>query len=261
MDRTPQLLEQAYRAQLGIYAKFVLVLHMFNHEKKDIFFDLDHTIWDFDKNAEESLHELYFKYKFDNLFNQTSSTRFIEAYTINNHRLWGLYHHGKISKPELRKARFSDTFTELGVDPKLFPEQFEQEYLTICPQKTNLFPNAHETLSYLAEKYNLHLISNGFKEACETKLEKSNLGRYFKNIFISEVIGVNKPDPRIFHFALETANAQAQQSLMIGDNLDADIRGALNVGIDAIFFNPNVVEKPKDVSHMIIDLKELQAIL
>jgi putative hydrolase of the HAD superfamily len=261
MDRTPQLLEQAYRAQLGIYAKFVLVLHMFNHEKKDIFFDLDHTIWDFDKNAEESLHELYFKYKFDNLFNQASSTRFIETYTINNHRLWGLYHHGKISKPELRKARFSDTFTELGVDPKLFPEQFEQEYLTICPQKTNLFPNAHETLSYLAEKYNLHLISNGFKEACETKLEKSNLGRYFKNIFISEVIGVNKPDPRIFHFALETANAQAQQSLMIGDNLDADIRGALNVGIDAIFFNPNIVEKPKDVSHMIIDLKELQAIL
>ncbi|WP_293881469.1 YjjG family noncanonical pyrimidine nucleotidase [Sphingobacterium sp. UBA1498] len=234
---------------------------MFNQGKKDIFFDLDHTIWDFDKNAEESLHELYFKYKFDRLFNQESSTRFIETYTINNHRLWGLYHHGKISKPELRTARFADTFTELGVDPELFPEEFELEYLAICPQKTNLFPNAHETLTYLSDRYNLHLISNGFKEACETKLEKSDLRKYFKHIFISEVVGVNKPDPRIFQFAMATAFAQPQLSLMIGDNLDADIRGAVNVGMDAIFFNPTSAEKPEDVDHMIIDLKELQSIL
>lgn len=236
-------------------------MHMFNREKKDIFFDLDHTIWDFDKNAEESLHELYFKYKFDSLFDKESPTRFIETYTVNNHRLWGLYHHGKISKPELRKARFADTFTALGVDPELFPEEFELEYLAICPQKTNLFPHAHETLAYLDEKYNLHLISNGFKEACETKMKKSNLNKYFKNIFISEVVGVNKPDPRIFQFALETTGARAPQSLMVGDNLDTDIRGAMNVGMDAIFFNPNSVEKPEDVPHMIVDLKELQAIL
>lgn len=236
-------------------------MHMFNREKKDIFFDLDHTIWDFDKNAEESLHELYFKYKFDSLFDKESSTRFIETYTVNNHRLWGLYHHGKISKPELRKARFADTFTALGVDPELFPEEFELEYLAICPQKTNLFPHAHETLAYLDEKYNLHLISNGFKEACETKMKKSNLNKYFKNIFISEVVGVNKPDPRIFQFALKTTCAEAPQSLMVGDNLDADIRGAMNVGMDAIFFNPNRVEKPEDVPHMIVDLKELQSIL
>lgn len=234
---------------------------MFNREKKDIFFDLDHTIWDFDKNAEESLQELYFKYKFDSLFDKESPTRFIETYTINNHRLWGLYHHGKISKPELRKARFADTFTALGVDPELFPEEFELEYLAICPQKTNLFPHAHETLTYLNEKYNLHLISNGFKEACEIKMKKSNLNKYFKNIFISEVVGINKPDPRIFQFALETTGTQAPQSLMVGDNLDADIRGAMNVGMDAIFFNPNSVEKPEDVPHMIVDLKELQSIL
>lgn len=236
-------------------------MHMFNREKKDIFFDLDHTIWDFDKNAEESLHNLYFKYKFDSLFDKESPTRFIETYTVNNHRLWGLYHHGKISKPELRKARFADTFTALGVDPELFPEEFELEYLAICPQKTNLFPHAHETLAYLDEKYNLHLISNGFKEACETKMKKSNLNKYFKNIFISEVVGVNKPDPRIFQFALETTGAHVQQSLMIGDNLDADVRGAMNVGMDAIFFNPNSTEKPEDVPYMIVDLKELQAIL
>lgn len=239
----------------------MVYLHMFNQKKRDIFFDLDHTLWDFDKNAEETLHELYFKYKFDSLFDKESSTRFIETYTVNNHRLWGLYHHGKISKPELRKARFVDTFTALGVSPELFPEEFELEYLTICPQKTNLFPDAHETLAYLGEKYNLHLISNGFKEACETKLEKSNLKKYFKHVFISEVIGVNKPDPKIFRFALETAAAGAEASLMVGDNLDADIRGAMNAGIDAIFFNPNGYEKPDDVPHMVLGLQELQSIL
>ena len=88
---------------------------MFTH-KKDIFFDLDHTIWDFDKNAEETLHELYFKFKFDDLFNQKTADKFIETYTINNHRVWDLYHHGKIDKPTLRKMRFADTFIEMGVD-------------------------------------------------------------------------------------------------------------------------------------------------
>src|SRR5690606_40474595 len=91
---------------------------MFN-DKKHLFFDLDHTIWDFDKNAEETLHDLYFKYKFDDLFNIPTSDSFIETYTVNNHRVWGLYHHGKIDKPTLRYLRFADTFTQLGVDPSM----------------------------------------------------------------------------------------------------------------------------------------------
>ncbi|UIR55030.1 YjjG family noncanonical pyrimidine nucleotidase [Sphingobacterium sp. SRCM116780] len=234
---------------------------MFKNKKKDIFFDLDHTIWDFDKNAEETLHELYYQYQFDQLFQQPTSELFIQTYTVNNHRLWNLYHHGKIDKTELRRARFADTFTQLGVDPILFPKNFEEEYLFICPQKTNLFPHAHETLTYLYDQYNLHLISNGFKEACETKLATSDLNKYFKNVFISEVVGVNKPDPRIFHFAINQADARAYTSMMIGDNLDADVRGAMQVGMDAIFFNPTWAEKPQDIPHMITNLKELQSIL
>ncbi|MGA6117935.1 YjjG family noncanonical pyrimidine nucleotidase [Sphingobacterium anhuiense] len=234
---------------------------MFQQDKKDIFFDLDHTIWDFDKNAEETLDELFYHYKFDQLFQQESSAQFIQTYTVNNHRVWNLYHHGKIDKTELRRARFADTFTQLGVDPSLFPSSFEIEYLRMCPQKTNLFPHAHETLQYLYKNYNLHLISNGFKEACEVKLDKSDLNKYFKNIFISEVVGVNKPDPRIFNFALDKADAKIDNSIMIGDNIDADVRGAMNVGMDAIFFNPNQGEKPEDVIHMISNLKELQSIL
>ncbi|MDM1049857.1 YjjG family noncanonical pyrimidine nucleotidase [Sphingobacterium hotanense] len=230
---------------------------MFN-DKKHLFFDLDHTIWDFDKNAEETLHDLYFKYKFDDLFNIPTSDSFIETYTVNNHRVWGLYHHGKIDKPTLRYLRFADTFTQLGVDPSMFPTEFEEEYLAICPTKTNLFPNAHETLAYLKDKYTLHLISNGFKEACEKKLEHSKLSSYFNTIVISEIIGINKPDPRIFEHALQNGQALREQAVMIGDNIDADVRGAQNAGIEAIFFNPLEVEKPGDVNYMIKDLKELQ---
>jgi len=230
---------------------------MFTH-KKDIFFDLDHTIWDFDKNAEETLNDLYFKFKFDDLFQQKTADRFIEVYTKNNHRVWALYHHGKIDKPTLRKLRFADTFTELGVDPELFPKSFEEEYLEICPTKTNLFPHAIETLTYLQGKYKLHLISNGFKEACQSKLKHSNLNPYFKTIVISEIFGVNKPDPRIFEHALQNGKAEKEYSIMIGDNLDADVRGAQNVGLEAIFFNAVGAQKPNDIDHMIVDLKELQ---
>ena len=229
-------------------------------DKKDIFFDLDHTIWDFDRNAEETLHELYYRYDFDKLLNDVDSAGFINTYTRNNHRLWHLYHHGKIDKETLRKNRFADTFIDLGLDPHIFPKGFEEEYISICPTKTNLFPHAHETLSYLQTKYNLHLISNGFKEACETKLEKSNLFPYFQTIVISENIGINKPDPAIFDYAVSQSKTKASASIMIGDNLDADVRGAQNYGMDAIFFNAIGAEKPIDIPHMIEDLKELQKV-
>lgn len=229
-------------------------------DKKDIFFDLDHTIWDFDKNAQETLQELYYKYRFDKLIGKADPDLFIETYTTNNHRVWTLYHHGKIDKPTLRKLRFADTFTELGVDPDLFPKAFEEDYLAICPTKTNLFPNAIETLEYLRSRYKLHLISNGFQEACKKKLTCSKLTPYFKTVVISELFGVNKPDARIFEHALQGGSAHKETSVMIGDNLDADVRGAQNAGIDAIFFNPLGVEQPEDVRYMIRDLGELQEV-
>jgi len=229
--------------------------------KKDIFFDLDHTIWDFDKNAEETLKDLYFQYNFDQLFGHTTPDIFIETYTANNHRVWDLYHHGKIDKATLRRLRFADTFEQLGVDPTLFPSQFEEEYLILCPTKTNLFPYAHETLQYLQGRYNLHLISNGFKEACEKKLKYSNLTSYFKTIVISEVFGINKPDPRIFEYAIQNGKAKKETAVMIGDNIEADVRGALRAGMGAIFFNVTGKEKPQDVDHMVIGLKEIKQLL
>lgn len=227
--------------------------------KRDIFFDLDHTIWDFDKNAEETLKELYADYQFDRL-GIRSAEIFIETYTRNNHRLWAMYHNGLINKSELRAARFADTFVELGVDPKLFPLAFEEDYLRICPQKTNLFPHAHETLGYLSEKYTLHVISNGFKEASETKLNNSKLKPYFKSVVISEIIGIHKPHPDIFHYAVSNAQTAIPHSVMIGDSLEADVRGAKNVGMDSIFFNPRQQEVPEDIDRSISSLGELRGL-
>ena len=228
----------------------------YNH----IFFDLDHTLWDFDKNAEETLNELYHSYQLKNL-GLNSADVFIETYTQNNHQLWADYHLGKISKEVLRETRFKKTFIDLGLSPDLIPLQFEDDYVNICPTKTNLFPHTHETLSYLQQKYQLHIISNGFKESTEHKVKNNKLTPYFKNVIISEVIGINKPDKAIFQYAVDIANTTATESLMIGDSLEADVRGALNFGMDAIYFNPHFAEVPNDINWNINHLKELTALL
>ncbi len=225
-----------------------------------IFFDLDHTLWDFDKNAEETLNELYFTYQLADL-GLNSCDIFIETYTKNNHQLWADYHLGKITKEALRETRFKKTFLDLGLDESAIPFQFEDDYVNICPTKLNLFPHTHEALSYLQQKYTLHLISNGFKESTEYKVKNTNLTPYFQNVIISEVVGINKPDKAIFQYAIDKANASTQQSLMIGDSIEADVRGALNFGMDAIYFNPHFAEIPHDVSWHINHLEELTRIL
>ncbi|MDB5087316.1 MAG: Pyrimidine 5-nucleotidase YjjG [Mucilaginibacter sp.] len=227
---------------------------------KHIFFDLDHTIWDFDKNAEETLYELYEIYRLNEI-GLPSAALFIETYTRNNHQLWAEYHTGKITKTELRETRFKRTFIELGVHPDVLPVAFEDDYVKLCPTKTNLFPHAHETLQYLQDKYTLHLISNGFKEASTLKIGNTNIGRYFDQIIISEIIGINKPDPAIFQHALDLAGAEKHESIMIGDSLEADVYGALNFGMDAIYFNPFNAPRPDDVAVQVNGLRELREIL
>jgi putative hydrolase of the HAD superfamily len=227
---------------------------------KHIFFDLDHTIWDFDKNAEETLYELYEIYRLNEI-GLPSAALFIETYTRNNHQLWAEYHTGKITKTELRETRFKRTFIELGVHPDVLPVAFEDDYVKLCPTKTNLFPHAHETLQYLQSKYTLHLISNGFKESSELKIGNTNIGSYFKHVIISEIVGVNKPDKAIFEHALSLAEAEKHESIMIGDSLEADVYGALNFGIDAIYFNPFNTPRPENVPLQVTHLKELTLLL
>jgi len=206
------------------------------------------------------LYELYDVYRLNEI-GLPSAAIFIETYTRNNHRLWADYHTGKISKTELRETRFKKTFLDLGVEPKSIPLKFEDDYVMICPTKTNLFPHAHETLRYLKDKYTLHLISNGFKESSELKVGNANIGGYFQHFIISEIVGVNKPDPAIFEHALNLAGAEKHESLMIGDSLEADVYGAINFGMDAIYFNPFNAPKPDDVPLQVNHLKELTLIL
>jgi putative hydrolase of the HAD superfamily len=161
----------------------------------------------------------------------------------------------------LREARFKQTFLDMGMRPDIIPEGFEDHYVRLCPTKTNLFPDAHETLEYLSSKYTLHLISNGFQESTQLKINGTGLEKYFQHVIISEVVGVNKPDKAIFEHAITLAGATKEESLMIGDSLEADVYGALNFGMDAIYFNPNGSDKPDDVYAQITHLKELRTLL
>lgn len=223
---------------------------------KHIFFDLDHTIWDFDRNAEETLKELYQLYELEKM-GLSCCQRFIETYTVNNHQLWADYHVGRITKERLRTERFHKTFRQLGVSPDKIPLQFEADYVRISPTKTHLFLGSEKVLSYLYKKYTLHIISNGFKETTLTKMDVSGLNPYFRNVIISEDVGVNKPHKGIFEYALKKASAEKQESIMIGDSVEADIRGAQDYGIKAIYFNPLKKEKPHDVEWEITSLEEL----
>jgi len=225
-----------------------------------LFFDLDHTIWDFDRNAEEALQELFVLHELEAL-GLASAADFIDTYTRNNHALWADYHLGKIDKETLRKTRFSKTFTDMGLQPEVIPATFEDAYVSLCPTKTNLFPYAHEMLNYLQSKYTLHLISNGFRESQDVKLKGSGLTKYFQHIILSEEVGFNKPHAAIFEHALRLAGATKGESLMIGDSLEADIYGALNFGMDAIYFNPLKAQKPNDVPVQIHSLDELTRLL
>lgn len=225
-----------------------------------IFFDLDHTIWDFDRNAEEALNELFVLHELEAL-GVASAADFIATYTRNNHALWADYHLGKIDKETLRQTRFRKTFTDMGLHPDVIPVTFEDAYVELCPTKTNLFPHAHETLAYLQSKYTLHIISNGFESATRRKIAGTGLAQYFQNIIISELVGVNKPDKAIFEHALQLSGAVKEESIMIGDSLEADVYGALNFGMDAIYFNPLKASKPDDVPVQIFSLSELNKLL
>ncbi len=227
----------------------------------NIFFDLDHTIWDFDSNADETLRELYHHYKLAE-FSNHSEEEFVEIYKEKNDALWVLYRQNKIKKELLRTKRFTDTFIEMGVPELNVPQDIWERYLAICPTKTKLMPGAIETLDYLAGKYDIHLITNGFAETQRRKLKHSNLEKYFKTLTISEEVGVQKPHPQIFKAALANAGSSLNKSSYIGDNPIADVKGGLNSGWNVYWYNPNDSELDDDLLihanlTMIFDLKDL----
>ncbi len=216
----------------------------------DIFFDLDHTLWDFEKNSALAFEKVLAMNQI-----QIDLDVFLKHYVPLNLKYWELYRHEKVTQAELRYGRLKDTFDLINyeVSDELI-DLISVEYIKYLPESNHLFDGAIAILDYLEPKYNLHIITNGFHEVQAGKMKNSGIEKYFKTITNSEMAGVKKPNPRIFEFALHTANADKQKSIMIGDCIDADVNGALNFGMDAIYFNENNKEVPsgiKQVTHLI----------
>lgn len=227
---------------------------------KHIFFDLDHTLWDFDKNCFETLTELYELHQMHS-FNSFSCHDFFEAYTEINESLWKDYNAGTITKEIIRDKRFILTFNKLGLSEKFVPEKINEQFLAICPAKGNVFPFALEVLDYLKNKYQLHIITNGFKETQHIKLETSGLSKYFPIVINSEICGFKKPDVKIFDYAFKVTSATNSDSIMIGDDWDADITGAMNAGMSYIWFNPKQKTNSFVPENEIACLSELYKVL
>jgi len=227
---------------------------------KDLFFDLDHTIWDFELNSKETLWDLHLKYELEakgiNNFDE-----FYSIYSVHNHKLWDRYSKGFIKQEELRWKRIYLSLLDYKIADEALSKEMSVDYLTILPDKKNLFPYTIEILEYLKNKdYTMHLITNGFESVQFKKIKNSNLADYFTEVITSEASNSLKPNKEIFEYALKVSNANVETSIMIGDNEDADIQGAINAGMDSIFVNHLQIQPTVPATHTITHLKELENI-
>jgi putative hydrolase of the HAD superfamily len=225
-----------------------------------LFFDLDHTLWDYDRNVAESLSELYQIYGLQDLGISTFE-KFFEAFHAINFQLWDWYNVGKIDKHNLRKERFPRIFTHAGGNAQAIPSEFEEDFMHRTSSKPHVFPYSKEILTYLREKYSVHLITNGFNESQAKKMSSSGLDGFFDLIVTSETTGYKKPDPRIFYHAMDQLATSPDRCLMIGDNPNSDILGAQNAAIDQVFFNPEGKKIELKPTYTIAHLRELEDLL
>ncbi|MGJ8761437.1 MULTISPECIES: YjjG family noncanonical pyrimidine nucleotidase [unclassified Polaribacter] len=198
-----------------------------------VFFDLDHTLWDFDKNSDLTFEKVF---RVNNL--KVDLNAFLEVYKPINFEFWKLFREEKVTKEALRYGRLKNSFDALNhtVSDEVIVKM-SVDYLMFLPDFNYLFDGTFELLDYLNDKYQLHIITNGFEEVQNKKMISSNIYHYFDKIITSESVGVKKPNPKVFTYALEVANAHKDNSIMIGDNIEADIEGALSVGMQAIHCN------------------------
>jgi putative hydrolase of the HAD superfamily len=227
---------------------------------KHIFFDLDRTLWDFDSSARIAFAEIFVNHELEEK-GISSVEVFQKAYNLHNEALWALYREGKIQKEILRGKRFRLTLYDFGIRDEHLAEEIGKEYIEISPLRVALYPHAEEILQYLAPKYRLNMITNGFSEVQAVKLKSSGLGKYFETVITSEEARHKKPDERIFQYAFRKTGAHPSQSIMIGDDLDVDILGAKRVGMDQVLFDPHSAFSKNGSTYYINDLIELKNIL
>ncbi|MBO9617922.1 MAG: YjjG family noncanonical pyrimidine nucleotidase [Niabella sp.] len=227
---------------------------------KHLFFDLDHTLWDFDTNAKQTLQDLY-----ENLNLEKRGVddfeQFYRNYLGHNEKLWARYRNGFIKQAELRVKRMQLSLLDFKIGDDALARQMSQRFLELLPTRNALFPYAAEILEYLTGRnYQLHLITNGFEEIQHHKINNSRINHYFDKVITSEGSNSLKPNKAIFDFALQATNATKEESIMLGDDLEADIIGAANAGLDQVYINH--VNKKIDFkpTYTVYSLKELEAI-
>ena len=225
-----------------------------------VFFDLDHTLWDYESNCAETLQELYHRYELEHR-GVSSFPEFLKTFFKVNNHLWDDYDRGHIHRDVLRFERFHRVLKEVGVDDYEMSLRLSHDYVSESPTGKNLMPQAIETLDYLVSTYPLYIITNGFDEIQSRKLASSGIQKYFKKIITSEQAGHKKPEREIFDYALKQDGFLSHQAIMIGDNLLTDMAGARNAQLDHVFFNPNKIPHQESVTYEITSLPELRAIL
>ena len=227
---------------------------------RNLFFDLDDTLWAFSENARDAFAEVYATFDFDRYFD--SFEHFYSIYTRKNNVLWVDYDNGRITKEHLNRERFSYPLRQVGVDNPDLVRDYMRVFFHVIPTKTKLMPHAKEVLDYLYGNYNLYILSNGFRELQSQKMEAAGIEGYFRKIILSEDLMLNKPRAEIFYFALSATQSEVRESLMIGDSFEADIAGAKGIGMDQVFYNHRLrKDLPFRPTYEIASLTELYNLL
>ena len=225
---------------------------------KHLFFDLDHTLWDFEQNAQDCLLEIYDHFHLAAMGVEDVAD-FCQKFSAANHHYWALLEQKVITADQLRRGRFKTTFANLGIEvEEAFGLAMNDFFLTALPHKKALIEGAKEVLDYLKPKYPLHILSNGYEALQMQKMESSGIAHYFEEIITFDKAKALKPDKAIFDYALKSTKATLSNSLMIGDNYEADIKGAINAAFDTVFYNParqKTVEKPTFDIVQLVELK------
>lgn len=226
----------------------------------DLFFDLDRTLWDFDANSHQALSVIFDTLELHQKIEKKRA--FISDYKRINEQMWEAYRLGKIQKETLRIGRFQRTLEKHGIHDLSTAATYAEEYLALCPHLTELFPGTLEALEdFKSRGKKMHIITNGFTEVQHIKLEKSGLTQFFDYVICSDTLGINKPDPQIFHYALKKANAKIGNSIMVGDHLESDVLGAHQVGMFGILFDPKDAHKKVHSVQKIKRLEELNDLI
>ena len=225
-----------------------------------LLFDLDHTLWDFETNSQETLKELFHQYNLEQK-GINGFSYFYETFVRVNTKFWELHDRNIIGSEEIRLQRFHKVFNEAGLDHYTLSLEFSVDFLKALPHKKNLLPHALETLDYLHPKYPMVIVTNGFEELQSTKMSSAGIHHHFKSVVTSQRAGNKKPSKEIFEFALNEAGHRPEGAVMIGDNLITDMGGARSAGIDTIYFNPEGKVHGEKVTFEINSLLELRTLL